>query len=136
VTRSHLSGFASFVRAESGGSIPAGGGARDAKHARELPAHPRRCLRAASGAEFVAVHVLGRDRIGMDHIRLQQSHRGVRVTAAEMMVHLRAGSVVAASARALELPEDFDVVPETSPEEAQEAVQTLLRSASASKTPC
>jgi Zn-dependent metalloprotease len=41
------------------------------------------------------------DEVGMDHVRLQQTHNGIPVTAGELTIHLRGGDVVSVLAKIL-----------------------------------
>ena len=65
------------------------------------------------------------DRLGFEHVRFEQVHRGVPVTAGEFLVHLNGARVVAANGAVLaDLPDD--VTPTVDPDGAREAAARLL----------
>jgi Zn-dependent metalloprotease len=65
------------------------------------------------------------DLLGVEHVRFQQVHFGVPVTAGEFVVHLRGSRVVAANGNVLtDLPSD--VTPEISAQAALDGVSALL----------
>lgn len=65
------------------------------------------------------------DDLGVEHVRMQQIHKGVPVRAGEFIVHLKGSRVMAANGRVLEdLPED--VVPSIGPGQAQQAARDLI----------
>jgi bacillolysin len=65
------------------------------------------------------------DVAGMQHVRLQQLHRGVPVTGGELIVHLKGASVSAVNARTLPDLADFDTSPAISAEQALASARTL-----------
>ncbi len=72
------------------------------------------------------VKVSGKDEVGMEHVRLQQLHKGIPVTAGEMTVHLRGNSVVSVLSKTLSGLDNLDVTPHISPADAEKTVQELL----------
>src|SRR5262249_13186047 len=80
-------------------------------------------------AAFRPVREVDHDFLGQDHVRLQQFHRGVPVTGAELIVHLKGSRVVAANGKTLAETEGLDVAPALAPEAAAALVrETLQRS--------
>ena len=67
-----------------------------------------------------------RDELGMDHVRFQQTYRGVPVTAAEVVVHLREGGVSSVSANALDLPEEMNTTPTVAAATAADTALALV----------
>src|SRR5262245_29216119 len=66
------------------------------------------------------------DQLGFEHVRFQQVHRGVPVTAAQLLVHLKGSRVIAANGHMVtDLPDA--VVPAVSPETALETARTLIQ---------
>ena len=65
------------------------------------------------------------DAVGMQHVRLQQLHRGVRVTAGEM-TPLRGPAVIAVHAKTVADLTALDVIPTLPPEEAQAQVHAFI----------
>jgi bacillolysin len=65
------------------------------------------------------------DDLGVEHVRMQQVHKGIPVRAGEFLVHLKGARVMAANGRILnDLPEN--VVPAIGPGRAQEASRELI----------
>lgn len=66
------------------------------------------------------------DTVGLDHLRVQQTFRGIPVVAAEKMLHFRGADLVAANGKAL--PDlAVDTMPTVDPEHARRAVRKLAR---------
>lgn len=66
------------------------------------------------------------DDLGVEHVRLQQLHRGVPVTGGEFFVHLQGPRVKAANGRTIaDLP--GDVLPAIQPQRAEVAARELIR---------
>ena len=61
--------------------------------------------------QLVVTRAEGPDEVGMEHVRLQQTHRGIPVAAGIMTVHLRGASVVAIHAKTLPELGEIDVSP-------------------------
>lgn len=72
------------------------------------------------------MRVTKKDEVGMEHVRLQQLHKGVPVTAGEMTVHLRGAGVVSVLAKTLSSLDKIDTVPRITATEAAAAVKNLL----------
>ena len=68
-----------------------------------------------------------KDEVGMEHVRLQQLHEGIPVTAGELTVHLRGASVVSVLAKTLPDPAGLETTPEIGAGEAGAIVSQLLR---------
>ena len=69
---------------------------------------------------------LKRDTVGLDHVRVQQTFRGIPVVAAELMLHFRGTELVAANGKAL--PDlAVDTTPTVDAEQARQAVRKLAR---------
>jgi bacillolysin len=66
------------------------------------------------------------DAVGMQHVRLQQLHRGIPVTAGELTVHLRGSAVIAVHAKTVADLTALEVNPTLSPKEAQAQVHAFL----------
>ena len=100
--RSAVSGLARFVSAPDG--IPASGMGSETT----ADGRARAFLRdfgAAFGltaSEMRTRRTLPRDATGTEHVRLQQVHRGLPVTGAELVVHLRGGLVTAVNGRTID----------------------------------
>ncbi|MGH8507259.1 MAG: M4 family metallopeptidase [Gammaproteobacteria bacterium] len=73
------------------------------------------------------MRVTKKDEVGMDHVRLQQLHQGIPVTAGELTVHLRGASVVSVLAKTLPDPTEVEITPEIGASEAGAIVSKLLR---------
>ena len=93
-------GLATFVATEPGAPIPARGVSAEAR-ARGFISRQGELFGFAGPPELVTERVSGIDRVGMEHVRFQQTFRGVPVTGGEISVHLRGEAVVAAHARTL-----------------------------------
>lgn len=77
-------------------------------------------------SQLRATKVSGKDETGMEHVRLQQLHKGVPVTVGEITVHLRGNSVVSVLAKTLPDLDSLDVTPQISAEDAKRTVHDLL----------
>jgi bacillolysin len=125
-TTSSLTGRLTFVSVPGGRSVAPG-------DADVLPA-PERATRflGLHGAAFglgsesraVVRRTEPRDAVGLDHVRLQQTYRGVPVTGGEILVHLRGQEVVAVNGKALP-GISVQTEPHVSPERALEIVRDL-----------
>jgi bacillolysin len=115
ISFSALNGAARFLRMPRGHGVPtsraAAGSAAQRAAAFLHEFGPRLGLPAA--ASTVLLEQSGPDRVGMEHVRLQVTHRGVPVWGAQLTVHLRGGAVVAVHSRAGTTP-DIDVSPRIS----------------------
>jgi len=65
------------------------------------------------------------DEIGVEHVRYQQMHRGVPVTAGELIVHLKGARAVGVNAEVLS-DLDVDVIPTIVPATAYSAARSVL----------
>ena len=70
--------------------------------------------------------VAGPDVAGLEHVRLQQMHRGVPVTGGELIVHLRGDRVTAVSGLTLDDLDAVGVEPSVQAADAQETVRQLV----------
>lgn len=80
----------------------------------------------ATPTQVRVMRVTKKDEVGMEHVRLQQLHKGVPVTAGEMTVHLRGAGVVSVLAKTLPSLDQIDTVPKITATEAAAAVKNLL----------
>jgi Zn-dependent metalloprotease len=73
--------------------------------------------------------VTPRDRVGLEHVRVQQMYRGIPVTGAEMIVHLDGDSVRAANGHLLDVEDigDLDVTPSLTDVRAQAIAAGVVR---------
>jgi bacillolysin len=97
-------GLVTFLSTSPGAPIPlseaARGGSAEAR-ARDFLARWGDLFGFAGQPELLTERVSPVDRVGMEHVRFRQLHRGVPVTGGELTVHLRGDAVVAAHARTL-----------------------------------
>ena len=123
--RSEFGSVVTFARAQGRG-IAAGAQTRAAIRAQSfLTAH---------GSEFglpeaATVRLLDEsspDQVGVQHVRFQQLHRGVPVTAGQLLVHLNDDFVVAANSEVLVDPQ-IDVTPDLPAVEAVEKARALIQ---------
>jgi len=77
----------------------------------------------------------GRDRLGIDHVRMQQVVNDVPVVGAELMVHLRGAEVMAAHGKTLPGLEGFDTQARVSEARAQEIVRGFAEHRLGAKDP-
>jgi Zn-dependent metalloprotease len=126
------------VSPETGGviflTVPAGEGipvpdsptsAADARALSFLAAHGEAFfIRDKSQVEVRRIG--GVDEAGLEHVRVRQLHRGVPVTGAELIVHLRGDRVTAVSGQTLDGLDGLDVQPTLGPADAQETVRAAL----------
>jgi Zn-dependent metalloprotease len=126
VRTSAATGLVSFLAAPEGGAIPVFDAPAPTPEARAL-AFARRHAPAfglAPDSDLAVVRVSTADAVGMDHVRLQQHHRGVPVTGAEMTLHLRGEGVESVLAKTVPDLDDVEVVPKLT---AGEATTAALR---------
>ena len=79
-------------------------------------------------ADRAAVRLLReerRDKVGMEHVRFQQIHRGVPVTGGEIVIHIRGARVVVVSARIVLVP-NIDIAPRLKPSQATAAAAKVV----------
>lgn len=77
--------------------------------------------------QLKTVKVGGKDEVGMEHVRLQQLHKGIPVTGGEMTVHLRGNGVVSVLAKTLPGLDALDVTPKITSADAEDIVRELLK---------
>jgi bacillolysin len=113
VTRSSATGTIAFLAAPAPGVIPISDPAALTPEARALSFVSRyaKAFGIAADSRLAVTKVAEADSVGMDHVRLQQLHRGVPVTGAEMTVHLRGAGVVSVLAKTLPDLSGLDVTP-------------------------
>jgi bacillolysin len=127
-TLSPVTGLVTFLATHAGSSLPV------AVSGRATPEDVTEAFLGAHGASFGIYNradmqvttIEATDAVGMHHVRLQQLHRGVRVTAGEMTVHLRGPAIIAVHAKTVADLTALDVIPTLPPEEAQAQVQAFL----------
>lgn len=68
------------------------------------------------------------DGLGREHVRVQQTHRGIPISGAELAVHLKGDHVVAANGISLDAAElsDLDLSPTLTAAQAQDAARDLV----------
>ena len=74
-----------------------------------------------------AIKTSGKDEVGMEHVRLQQLHKGIPVAAGEMTVHLRNSSVLSVLSKTLPGLETLDITPQISSIDAEDSVRGWLK---------
>jgi bacillolysin len=121
-------GFIRFLDATSGPGVLVRSAARPTAEGRAL------AFLSTYGRAFgldgrSALRVVGtlHDDVGMDHVRLQQTYRGVPVTAGELMIHLKQDRVTAASAIVLPVAGELDTTPRIDAPQAGDAAAQFLR---------
>lgn len=63
----------------------------------------------SASSEMQLMRVPQKDQLGLEHVRLQQAHRGVPIRGAEFLVHLKGSRVLAANGHTLtDLPSDVN----------------------------
>ncbi len=101
VKRSDDNGLVSFLSVHGGPGIPveAAASATAEERARAFLDRHGRAFGILRAADTRTLRVSDVDAVGVQHVRLQQTHAGLRVTGAELIVHLRDTHVVAANGR-------------------------------------
>jgi uncharacterized repeat protein (TIGR01451 family) len=128
VVRSRLHGLATHVSADRSRPIPVNAPASASPEIRArayLSVHGA-ALGLKDGEAVRARRLHPRDEAGMEHARFEQVHRGVPVTAGEVMVHLRGAGVVSVNARTLPNLDEEETNPTLRPAEAMEIVRAVL----------
>jgi Zn-dependent metalloprotease len=125
VNRSLAAGTVTFLAAPEGKALPAAGGPTAPRHDRALSFVWEYAgafgLGKLSGLEVT--RAVGLDPQGFEHVRLQQTHRGIPVTGAELTVHLRDVGVVSVLAKTVPDLESLDVVPGIEPDLAAQTAR-------------
>ncbi len=80
----------------------------------------------SAATQLKTIKISGKDEVGMEHVRLQQMHKGVPITAGEMTVHMKGNSVTSVIAKTLPGLDSLDVIPKISPAEAEKLALGLL----------
>ena len=129
VTRSPLTGLISFLATSRGHPIrldvPASAPASE--RALAFLATHGKAFGMNDPSKVRVLRATPKDQVGMEHVRLQQLHKGIPVTAGELTVHLRGASVVSVLAKTLPDPTDVETTPEIGAGEAGAIVSKLLR---------
>jgi Zn-dependent metalloprotease len=94
-------GLVSFLATVPGAPIPLDQPGSAEERARAFLASYGAAFGAAPGVEMVTRRVSPVDEVGMEHVRFQQTFRGIPVTGGELTVHLRGQGVVAVNATTL-----------------------------------
>ena len=79
-----------------------------------------------AGEELLLVQRPETDEVGMEHVRMQQTHQGVPITGAELIVHLRGGRVLGANGKSLPDLGNVDMTPRIGPDRALEVARGLV----------
>ncbi len=129
VTRAPLTGLISFLAASRGHPIrldvPASAPASE--RALAFLATHGKAFGMNDPSKVRVLRATPKDEVGMEHVRLQQLHKGIPVTAGELTVHLRRASVVSVLAKTLPDLADLGTTPEIGAGEAGAIVSKLLR---------
>jgi bacillolysin len=125
IARSPATGVARFMSVRGGPGVPAAGRGPEERAAFFARTHGR-AFGLPQGDDVRTTAVLDRDALGLDHVRVQQTHLGVPVTGAELMVHLRGSYVVAANGRTLPEAEKVGAVPTLDAAQAVEKARRVL----------
>ncbi len=128
VQRSKLTGLASFVSVGSGHGVVLNVAttAPAAERAQAFLKGYGAAFGIADPSRARVVRTSGLDETGMEHVRLQQLHGGVPVTAGELTVHLRANTVVAVLAKTLPDLDALDTSPRIDAAQALEVAKQVL----------
>jgi Zn-dependent metalloprotease len=125
---SRTTGLATFVAAPAGAAFPTGLSYRETAEGRA-----RAFLERYGGAfgildsnQLVLRRSPSLDSLGMEHVRLRQTHNGVPVTGGEISVHLRGNGVVAVNARTLADLDGISTIPTVLPYEAAATARTEI----------
>ena len=127
-TYSRLTGFVTFLTTGPGKGVPVPDPAATSPEdrARSFLDSYGSAFGLGPESDLRVTRVDRADVIGADHVRFQQFHRGVPVTAGELIVHLEGAAVVALNGKLL--PKVVvDVVPTVSASEALDAVRELVK---------
>jgi bacillolysin len=125
VTRGPGNGPVRFLSVREGAGI-AVAGATGEERARTFLGRYGDAFGLAPSQELLLVRPSAVDELGMEHVRLQQAHRGVPVTGAELIVHLRGGRVISASGKALAKVDRIDTMPGIAAERAVETARAIV----------
>jgi Zn-dependent metalloprotease len=123
---SGASAVSTFARARGAG-VPAGGrqSARASERALTFLASHGNAFGLERASDVRLLRETAPDETGVEHVRFQQLHQGVPVTAGQLIVHLRRDHVVAANSEVLsELP--ADVLPDLLSAEATVKARELM----------
>ena len=103
VSRSRVTGTVGFLAAPAGVTIPVEDASATTPEARATAFVGRyaKAFGLQGPSDVMAVTAPSTDELGMDHVRLQQFHGGVPVTAAELGVHLKGDGVVSVLGKTL-----------------------------------
>lgn len=108
--RSTHAGVSTFLRTRRGDAIPSGEAATAPaeRRARAFLQRHGAAVGVPERAELSTLRSTGPDLVGMEQVRLQQMHRGLRVRGAELVVHLEGAGVRAVHGRTLYDPIGVD----------------------------
>jgi bacillolysin len=126
VRRSPVTGLATFVAVEGGAGIPVpDGGTPEARAIAFIDAYGG-AFGLPDGAHVTHERTVASDSVGMDHVRLRQTVRGVPVVGGEIMVHLRGAVVVASNGWTLPDVDGLDVTPALEAKQVETGIRRFL----------
>jgi bacillolysin len=88
--------------------------------------HYGKAFGISSTAQIKTIKSSLKDEVGMEHVRLQQLHKGIPITAGEMMLHLKGNGVTSVMAKTLPDLDTVDMIAKITPNEAKKSARDLL----------
>ena len=121
VSRSRVTGTVGFLAAPEGSAIPVEDSSATTPETRATAFVGRysKAFGLQGSSDVMVVGTPSTDELGMDHVRLQQFHEGVPVTAAELGVHLRGDGVVSVLGKTLPNLAGIETEPKLSASDAE-----------------
>ena len=81
---------------------------------------------AATPLELVTTRVQDNDRVGISHVRVQQTFHGIPVRNAEAVVRLNAAGITAVSSKLISAPAQLSIIPLISGDVASRTAQSVV----------
>ena len=128
ITRSPVTGLATFVAAKPGQSIPtfAPPQATAEERGRLFLDRYGDAFGISARDQVQLDRILGPDTVGMEHVRFRQVYQGIKVRGGEIIVHLRATDARSVTAKTLDNLDGLNTVPVITAAQAKTAAQQVL----------
>ena len=126
--QSEVTGLATFMAAPRGKPIPtfAPPTAKADDRSRQFLNLYGKAFGLTLPEQLQVQKVQGPDKVGMEHVRYRQLHRGVPITGGEIIVHMKGTNVTAVNAKTLPDLDTVNTTPTITAQQAKVAAQEVL----------
>ena len=126
--QSEVTGLATFMAAPRGKPIPTFASPTDKAddRSRQFLNLYGKAFGLSLPEQLQVQKVQGPDKVGMEHVRYRQLHRGVPITGGEIIVHMKGTNVTAVNAKTLPDLDAVNTTPTITAQQAKVAAQQVL----------